>query len=65
LTAQIISSRQPLPTSVLETPRTYVAFGFADAETAMAVTATAATPTTTASQRRPLRGTFIHSSCGL
>jgi hypothetical protein len=30
--------------------------------TAMAVTATAAMPTTTASQRRPLRGTLIHSS---
>src|SRR5690242_20867495 len=41
LTAQIISSRQPLPTSVLETPRTYDACALplrADAVTA-AVTA--------------------------
>src|SRR3954454_16973714 len=61
LTAQIISSRQPLPTSVLDTPSTYFAcglFGFADAVTA-AVTAIA-TRTRTAKTQRTLIGTLMH-----
>src|SRR6476659_1815623 len=56
LIAQIISSRQPLPTSVLETPMTYVAFFwfvFADAVTA-AVIETATTTRTARAQRTPI-----------
>src|SRR5215208_3600472 len=63
LTAQIISSRQPLPTSVLETPITYVASPlplFADAVTAT-VTATAVSARTTSVQRRPMGRNFMHS----
>src|SRR5262245_29252883 len=59
LTAQIISSRQPLPTSVFETPRTYVAFGFAEAVTA-AVIDTAASANTVSVQRTPIGQNFIH-----
>src|SRR5947208_7413670 len=44
LTEQIISSRQPLPTSVLETPRTYFACVFPDfAEAVTAATTETAT----------------------
>src|SRR5262245_48510251 len=60
-TAQIISSRQPLPTSVFETPSTNFACGFvgcADAVTA-AVTAIAASASTATSQRA-LIGDLMH-----
>src|SRR2546430_14953862 len=60
LTAQIISSRQPLPTSVLETPITYfacVAPVRADAVTAT-VTETATRATRTIAHRAPLNETF-------
>src|SRR5215217_1663582 len=63
LTAQIISSRQPLPTSVFETPITYVASllpDFADAVTAT-VTATAQSAMTGSAQRRPMGRNFIQS----
>src|SRR5215467_538639 len=60
LTAQIISSRQPLPTSVFDTPMTYDAWallGCAYAETA-AVTETAANATSAITQRAPLNEPF-------
>jgi hypothetical protein len=61
LTEQIISSRQPLPTSVFETPRTYFACvfpDFAEAVTA-ATTATATRPTSTTTHRAPLERNFM------
>ena len=60
LTAQIISSRQPLPTSVFETPRMNFACDLserADAVTA-AVTATAVSATRAIAQRALLDETF-------
>ncbi len=60
LTAQIISSRHPLPTSVFDTPRTYFAWalpGCAYAATA-AVTDTAANATSAIAQRAPLNEPF-------
>src|SRR5829696_8558619 len=51
LTAQIISSRQPLPTSVFETPITYVASLLPDFASAM----------TRSAQRRPMGRNFIQS----
>src|SRR5215212_7022448 len=62
-TAQIISSRQPLPTSVFETPITYLASplpDFAEAVTAT-VTATAPSARTRSAQRRPVGRNFIQS----
>ena len=60
LTAQIISSRQPLPTSVFETPMTYFACVLserADAVTAT-VTATAVSATRAIAQRALLDENF-------
>src|SRR5829696_5826510 len=67
-TAQIISSRQPLPTSVLETPSThfFVAAGFASARpTPIAATAATASPTQAASTaaRRPVTCLMPSSLC--
>src|SRR4051812_3858837 len=62
LIAQIISSRQPLPTSVLETPMTKVFFfavGLADAVTALVI-ATAAIAVTAIAQRTALERTFMN-----
>ena len=61
LTAQIISSRQPLPTSVLLTPRTYfpVAAGFALAVLAAPMTAMATTATSATAERRGARESFL------
>src|SRR5205085_3166918 len=61
LTEQIISSRQPLPTSVFETPRTYCACVFpvfAEAVTT-ATTETATRATRATAQRAPVGRNFI------
>src|SRR5262249_58996164 len=56
LIAQIISSRQPLPTSVFETPSTHPpACGFAEPLAVKAIAATAATPATTATSLATVR----------
>src|SRR5438093_479772 len=67
LTAHIISSRQPFPTSVLETPSTYFASDlpdFADAVTAT-VTARAASAMTVTAQRTPVGPSVTHQPPGL
>ena len=63
LTEQIISSRQPLPTSVLETPRTNFACVlpvFADAVTT-AMTEMATRTVSVTAQRAPMGRNFIRS----